>query len=446
MTVVASGNTLTGDGSADSVGLEVDAGYGPEDVDLTASDNTISNWGNGILVTKCTEDCDTGVFSSVILGPDNDISGNDNGVFLDSVSGVVISGNEIHHNLNRPGYAGVGVMLWGDNDNNQILNNVIHDNDRQGIFVGHDNDTLVSTGNIVSGNTVFNNGLYTNPNDPDASAYGIQLWNADNNDVTNNEVYGHDDWEAYPDFDFAQGIYLLDSNDNVVTGNDLHDNNYGVGLWGPGRGDGTNLINFNSIAGNTGFGVRNFDPLTVNAENNWWGACDGPSGVGPGSGDAVSDYVDYDPWFHGACDFDGDLLTDDAEIKIHLTEWQNPDTDGDGCADGEELLFTNPALGGLRDPLNPWDFYDITDMTLAVGSKDRVVSGFDLTLLLSYGGACAGSSPYDDDTNENTVPDGEEMDFAGLAGLGTGPDGCISGFDLSDLLSQGGHSCQAPPP
>ncbi|HIE17169.1 MAG TPA: hypothetical protein EYP71_03135 [Dehalococcoidia bacterium] len=34
----------------------------------------------------------------------------------------------------------------------------------------------------------------------------------------------------------------------------------------------------------------------LDAENNWWGANDGPGGVGPGSGDAVSANVDYDPW------------------------------------------------------------------------------------------------------------------------------------------------------
>jgi len=32
------------------------------------------------------------------------------------------------------------------------------------------------------------------------------------------------------------------------------------------------------------------------AENCWWGAADGPSGVGPGSGDAVSDNVFFAPW------------------------------------------------------------------------------------------------------------------------------------------------------
>ena len=52
-----------------------------------------------------------------------------------------------------------------------------------------------------------------------------------------------------------------------------------------------------SITGNTSFGVYNNTPsITVNAENNWWGSADGPSGVGSGSGDAVGAYVDFTPW------------------------------------------------------------------------------------------------------------------------------------------------------
>jgi len=34
----------------------------------------------------------------------------------------------------------------------------------------------------------------------------------------------------------------------------------------------------------------------VNAENSWWGDPNGPGGMGPGNGDEVSDYVDYQNW------------------------------------------------------------------------------------------------------------------------------------------------------
>jgi hypothetical protein len=148
-------------------------------------------------------------------------------------------------------------------------------------------------------------------------------------------------------------------------------------------------------------------------------------------------------------DTDGDGLTD-CEEAVLGTDPLKPDTDGDGCTDGQEVGL-DPTLGGGRDPLNPFDFYDITDITMVVGAKDKGVSGFDLNLLLLWGGAVDSGPPnhngkdYDDDSNSNTIEDGLEMDFAGIAGPGTGPDGGISGFDLSDLISQGGDSCTALP-
>ena len=215
-------------------------------------------------------------------------------------SGSTFSNNIIHDNLNIPGSAGVGILLWGDNDNNIIMGNTIYDNDRQGIFIGYYDTTYISTGNIISYNTIYNNGLYRYANGPDASDYGIQLWTADNNIIEYNEIYNHDDWFPWGGtFDFAQGIYLCDSDSNLVTHNYLHGNNYGVGLWHPSRPVVTNNINYNNIAGNTGYGVCTFDGSPpVDARFNWWGDASGPthpSNVG-GFGDRISGNVDYSPW------------------------------------------------------------------------------------------------------------------------------------------------------
>jgi len=215
-------------------------------------------------------------------------------------SGSTFSDNIIHDNLNIPGSAGVGILLWGDNDNNIITGNIIYDNDRQGIFIGYSDDTKISTGNVISRNIIYNNGLYRYANGPDASEYGVQLWCADNNIIEHNEIYDHDDWFPYGGtFDFAQGIYLCDSNDNIVVNNYLHDNNYGVGLWHSSRAVVTNHINYNDIVGNTGYGVRTFDlPPLVDARFNWWGDASGPTHASNpgGTGDKISNNVDYSPW------------------------------------------------------------------------------------------------------------------------------------------------------
>lgn len=55
--------------------------------------------------------------------------------------------------------------------------------------------------------------------------------------------------------------------------------------------------NQNNLSGNTGAGMEtNVTYLTVNGENNWWGAASGPGTVGPGTGDKVSTQIDYDPY------------------------------------------------------------------------------------------------------------------------------------------------------
>ena len=116
-----------------------------------------------------------------------------------------------------------------------------------------------------------------------------------------------------------------------------------------------------------------------------------------------------------------------------------------------EELGPNKALGGQRNPLNPYDFYDITSISGVLGSKDKGISGFDLNLMLAWGGAehlggsSANGNDYDADGNSNTIADGVELDFAGILGPATGPDSGISGFDLSQMLAEGGDSCVAPP-
>lgn len=63
------------------------------------------------------------------------------------------------------------------------------------------------------------------------------------------------------------------------------------------RNDAAPQIYNNNIVGNTRYGIHNINAGTIMAENNYWGAADGPSGNGPGSGDAIAGgVVDFDPF------------------------------------------------------------------------------------------------------------------------------------------------------
>jgi hypothetical protein len=58
-----------------TVGIEADAGYGPDDLAVTANNNTVTGFDYGMGFWQCTSACDTGVFTS-IAAHQNDLSGN----------------------------------------------------------------------------------------------------------------------------------------------------------------------------------------------------------------------------------------------------------------------------------------------------------------------------------------------------------------------------------
>ena len=94
----------------------------------------------------------------------------------------------------------------------------------------------------------------------------------------------------------ATGIRLEGGATGVsILGNDILTNGIDTGILVKDGAAAANEAHFNNIVGND-IGVKNEDPDdTFDAENNWWGANDGPS-ASPGSGDKISDYVDADPW------------------------------------------------------------------------------------------------------------------------------------------------------
>ena len=77
-----------------------------------------------------------------------------------------------------------------------------------------------------------------------------------------------------------------------ITGSTISNNGIGILVLS----DSIQEAHLNNIVGNTDYGVGNDGSEMVDATNNWWGANTGPSGFGPGDGDAVSSNVDFEPW------------------------------------------------------------------------------------------------------------------------------------------------------
>ena len=92
-----------------------------------------------------------------------------------------------------------------------------------------------------------------------------------------------------------------------------------------------------------------------------------PDSDGDGLADSVETQLGTDP---ALPDTDGDGLEDGQEVLVYGSDALARDTDSDGCSDGAEI-GDDATLGGLRDPLNPWDFYDVAGS--AGGPPDGIV-------------------------------------------------------------------------
>ena len=150
-----------------------------------------------------------------------------------------------------------------------------------------------------------------------AAGIGGQFYNTT---ITENQVSGYTAGVglAFQDY-LSRGMDAIDVNNNSFTGN-------AVGVYVNDDITGKTItVNNNSIAGNPTAGAT-YGVLgagILDAENNWWGACDGPSGVGPGSGDAVSANVDFDPW---------------TGCLARVSGMKFDDVNGNGANDGEPGL------------------------------------------------------------------------------------------------------------
>ena len=83
--------------------------------------------------------------------------------------------------------------------------------------------------------------------------------------------------------------------DSSIFANNTRD---GIGCGSLKTGDSRGAsVHYCNITDNDGFGIRSSNEwFSFDATLNWWGDPGGPGGTGPGIGDEVSRFVEYDPW------------------------------------------------------------------------------------------------------------------------------------------------------
>jgi hypothetical protein len=288
-------NILTGRGplpNDDEVQNGVDVGRGAT---ATVNDNTISDlgwtfqqwWSYGI-----------------IFGSANDCSANGN-VITDCQAGIVFDNNNGSAQGNTIDGGAVGLQgLWaqyyeaGTWDVSFVDNAVSAANDDT--YYGYENAAIgvqswdaeaLITATIDSNQLAGNVGT---------SADGISIGDFPEYDpagsiavnITRNTISG---WQ--------EGIRLISSvaSGSVITSNTITGNiGDGSGIHIEAGIDAGNIVaHLNNIEDNEGYGIYNGGTGTLDATYNWWGSSSGPYHStlnSDGTGNAVSDYVDFEPW------------------------------------------------------------------------------------------------------------------------------------------------------
>ncbi|MGH3555182.1 MAG: right-handed parallel beta-helix repeat-containing protein, partial [Mycobacterium sp.] len=291
---------------------------------------------------------------------DNEISGAGTGIQLDGSADNTIDGNDLHDNGSTAKSSAPNASILVEDvggayqpTNNVISNNTIERSANHGISIRTSDNTIegntiadsgtgYSAGKESSGIELVANADYANQNlisgnTISGSAFaGIKLgYGADSNTIADNTIEGtlHGGADGSTDAGGGGTAILLTAygaDGTTITGNTLGPNTgYGI-LQEYADAGGVNSAHQNTIAGNTLGGVRNLDSTDFDATQNWWGDPSGPSGVGPGTGDSVSDggnggVVLYDPWLTA------------APVA--------PSLDGAGYVDGGvSLSFTAPSV------------------------------------------------------------------------------------------------------
>ncbi|MCX5886079.1 MAG: right-handed parallel beta-helix repeat-containing protein, partial [Proteobacteria bacterium] len=180
----------------------------------------------------------------------------------------------------------VGIRFYSGSVNSVLDNTVVayaglgDSHEPQGGFsVYTESSSLTISNNEIKNNSLYDDvGIYCNSSSPN---------------ITGNTIWNH-----------GRGILCLGPAAPTITGNTISNNTTGIYC----DNYSTPTISGNTFTGNTGYAVlTDSRAIYLNTENNYWGNESGPydpsddraSGglYNPtGTGDSVSDYVDYDPW------------------------------------------------------------------------------------------------------------------------------------------------------
>ncbi len=341
--------TLDGVASVNNSRNGVEARWDGTAVDIeflncTFSDNTLSGF------KQCDwNDYDGGSDVAIISGltiTDTKMDGNGNGMYLSApITGLQISGGSFDDNR---GDESNGVGIWAQeldrfddadklpnkfsgftaNRNNRgiilhtygpfSITGVTASNNLEGITFATNGEDPEATGGSITDGILISNVTASGNTNSNLWAISYLGWTLSNLTIEDCQLNGSNGYGLYLYVKSSStlsgvtvtgcemtenntGVYLraLDSTATLtgvsITENEILNNKqYGILVTADAASG--NEAHLNNIVDND-WGIKNNDnTVEFNATCNWYGDICGPSGEGPGDGDAVSTQVDFNPW------------------------------------------------------------------------------------------------------------------------------------------------------
>ncbi|RMG43412.1 MAG: DUF11 domain-containing protein, partial [Acidobacteria bacterium] len=431
------------------------------------------------------------------------------GVVIDSTTSPGVAVSVLQSTIENHTYdgspdSGIGILLVGGNDHVDLRGNRVRNNDGVGIRIDPPAAGRINRLISVVGTRIHDNGL-----DPAASGFaGIEAHDVEDIRIEGNRIYNQLGPDAGTDGLAAifadisggnvycnrfesndQGVRLTGTTDGLRILHNKFTGNTGTALLvGPDAGT-SNRVNEDEFQGN-GTAVENQSSGTLDARHSWWGAADGPSGDGPGSGDPILGDIDTSnfiarstppvlvrwPTDSGWSDSvaacfkkiqtgvdnanPGDLvLIGDGIYKEHVNVTKAVDLEGiDGGLGCSPTEIDGRQSGGTHDPaltISGVSGVDVRNLTIRSASRGQACgssSGNEIGLNLenvsgsTFSRLCLKENGVTElrlygDSDDNTFDD---LTIDGMIRRGDGSDEC-GHRSREGILVDGGPACEGGP-
>ena len=213
-----------------------------------------------------------------------------------------------------------------------------------------------------------------------------------------------------------------------ITGSTIYNNEMGILV----STESTQEVHFNNIVGNSGGGVVNDGIETLDATHNWWGDASGPyhESLNPGgSGEEVSDNVDFEPWLEAEV-VAAKIETVTGGGTVDAQDEADTEVMVDGTATVTVAQYEDNPGGGAPTDFNALDKY----IDVYIPDTSGVT---EIEIRLYYTDAELAAADIDEESLRLFWWDGAEWTECSDSGVNTGSTDGYSGYMWARIRATG---------